>query len=168
VTQTRQPAPSRRARWIAVGILVAIGLIPLFNAAMKVRSAEQLTGSVMAMPGVVVQHELVSPVSKTPTKGWYTTIVVPGPRTVVVEGKTLYDSVKDGDRVGVEVRGTTDHVTRVRTPSGQVLTLGDTWSSAVIGAFIWGALGLAIIVVALLLGRRAGRKARAADAAAAS
>jgi hypothetical protein len=152
--------PTARNRRIAVGLLLAIAAIPLGAAVSKLIGARDLIGGSSTSAGRVVAHHHVQPVGKSASQRWYTTIALADARSVDAESRTLYDAVSDRDLVAAEVAGS-DHVVSVRLPDGRRIPIGDDPTTAMLGAALWGALGLLIASAALLLGRRARRMARA-------
>jgi hypothetical protein len=151
--------PSDRQRRRAVGVLIVIALIPLGAAVSELRSAYDLTGSTSHVAGQIgAPSVVVPPFSKSGARRHYdTSIRLAGGSTVTVDDQELFDAVKQGDRVDVEIRGGGTHVAAVRVADGRRIVISDSLTGALVFAAVWAALAAAIVTAALLLGGRARR-----------
>jgi hypothetical protein len=153
--------PTSRQRRIAVGILLVIALIPLGAAISELVGARDLMGAASNQIGQVGTPTIVvPPFSKSGTRQHFETpIRLSRGSTVTIDDGELFDAVKPGDQVDVEIRGGGSHVASVRLADGRRIVIGDSLAGALIFALGWLVLAAAIVTVALLLARRARRLA---------
>jgi hypothetical protein len=163
VVSTGAARPTGLQRRIAVGILLVIAVIPLGAAIFELLGARDLMGSTSHTTGQVGAHRLVAPpFSKSGTREHYeTSIRLADGSTITLDDRELFDTLKQGDQVDVEIRGSGNHVAAVRLADGRRIETGDSLTGALVFAAVWATLAAAIAGTALLLGRRAGRLGRA-------